>query len=94
MRNTQWALVAATVAAIVASGNAGAQSPIEQARSMHQEILVNRGDFPHRRLTSGSRIISNSKTTSSGEGTNAEGKMTAGPDSDSLMHPGAAVHPA
>jgi hypothetical protein len=31
----------------VASGNAGAQSPTEQAASMHQEILVNGGDFPH-----------------------------------------------
>jgi hypothetical protein len=47
MRNTQWALVAATVAAIVADGSAGAQSPTEQAGSMHKEILVNRGDFPH-----------------------------------------------
>jgi hypothetical protein len=44
MLNTQCALVAATVAAM---WRAGAQSPTEQAASMHQEILVNGGDFPH-----------------------------------------------
>ena len=47
MRNTRWTLAAAAVAAIGASGNACAQSPTEQARSMHQGILINRGDFPH-----------------------------------------------
>ena len=47
MRNTQWALVAATVAAIVPSGGASAQSPTEQALTVQQEVLVNRLDQPH-----------------------------------------------
>ena len=47
MRNTQWALVAATVATIVPSGGASAQSPTEQALTVQQEVLVNRLDQPH-----------------------------------------------
>ncbi len=47
MRSTQWALAASTVAAIVASENACAQSPTEQARTLQQEVLVNRLDQPH-----------------------------------------------
>ena len=47
MRNTQWTFAATAVAALVAIGNACARSPTEQARSMHQETLINRGDFPH-----------------------------------------------
>jgi hypothetical protein len=47
MRNTRWALVAVTVAAIVASGGASAQSSIEQARTVQHEVLVNRLDQPH-----------------------------------------------
>ena len=46
-RNTQWALVAATVAAILASENACAQPPTEQALTVQQEVLVNRLDQPH-----------------------------------------------
>ena len=47
MLNTQCALVAATVAAMWRAETPVLSPPTEQAASMHQEILVNRGDFPH-----------------------------------------------
>jgi hypothetical protein len=70
MLNTQCALVAATVAAMWR-----AETPVLSPQPSKQHQCTRRSSSTEvtshiRRLTSGSRIISSSKTTSSGEGAN------------------------